>query len=109
MFEDLYDAFTRIFSFSWPIANAEITDMFVENTGDHQEPSFRLGVCYRFYVGDDGPYCGIDYWRPTWTYRQVQRVKKARSNLRLKHTVPVRYRRDDPSQNRLDSDAWRGI
>ena len=109
MFEDLYDACTRLFSFTWPTANAEITDMEMENLGDHNEPRFRMCVCYRFYVGDDGPYSGEDFWKPMWTYKQLQRLKRAKQNLLLKHTVPVRYRRDDPSLNRLDTDAWRGI
>ena len=112
MFEDLYDACSFLLSFTWPTGHAEITDMYIEETthrARHSDQQFRLIVCYRFFVADDGPYSGIDYWKPTWSYHQIRRIKEARKNLKLKHTVPVRYRRDDPSLNHLDSDAWRGI
>lgn len=111
MFEDLYDAFTRLFSFSWPTANGEVFDVEIESLPDGEGgEKLRLCVIYNFYVGDDGPYTGESFWHiPGMGRGAMKRLETAKQAMELKHTVPVRYRRDDPSQNRLDSDAWRGI
>jgi len=106
MFEDLGDAVRKLFSFSWPTADAEITEVEIERVGDPDDGRLRLSVGYRFYVGDDGPYCGESFWEPKFTFGLVERMRDAKRNVKQKHLVPVRYRTDDPSQNRIDHAAW---
>lgn len=108
MFEDLYDTLRMLFSFSWPMAEAEITGVEIETIPHTQrQGELRLSVCYRFFVGDDGPYCGESFWKPTFTV--LASMEDAKQVMELKRTVPVRYRADDPSQNRLDRQAWRDL
>ncbi len=107
MFEDLYDSIRMWFSWSWPTAQAEITEVEVEYFPADQEKQPRLCVCYKFYVGDDGPYCGESFWRPTFSL--LKDIEEAKHVMETKRTAPVRYRQDDPSQNRLDREAWRDL
>ena len=110
MFEDLYDAISRMFSWWWPTTHAEITDVEIERTGDRGgDELLRLCVLFKFYVGEDGPYCGEDFWQPAFSIGQVKRLREAKQRMKRKHTVPVRYRRDDPSVNCLDREAWRDL
>ena len=110
MFEDLYDSIRMLFSWRWPTAPAEITGVSIErlHRGEENE-ELRLCVWYKFYVGDDGPYSGESFWKPIFTFGIVKRMRAAVSTMKRKHTVPVRYRADDPSQNKLDSEAWRDL
>jgi hypothetical protein len=109
MFEDLYDSVRMLFSWWWPTADAEISEVTIERVGDPTDNRLRLSVCYKFYVGDDGPYTGESFWQPKFTFRLVAQMRDARRTMRQKHRVPVRYRADDPSQNRLGREAWRGV
>lgn len=109
MFEDLGDAIRMMFRFSWPTADAEITEVDIERVGDPEDGRLRLAVCYKFYVGDDGPYTGESFWEPKFTWGLVKRMRNAQRTMRQKNKVPVHYRRDDPSQNRLDRDSWGGL
>jgi len=109
MFEDLGDAFRMLFRFTWPIADAEVTEVEIERVGDPDDGRLRLAVCYKFYIGDDGPYCGESFWEPKFTFRLANRMRDARRRLKQRHVVPVHYRSGDPSQNRLDRDAWRDL
>ena len=111
MFEDVFDAARMLFNSSWPTADAEITDVYIERLGDRirQDDQARLCVCYRFYVSDDGPYSGISFWKPTFTFGLAKRMRDARKQMLRKHIAAVHYRPDDPSQNRLAREAWRDL
>ena len=109
MFEDLYDALSRLWSFSWPATQAEVTDIELERIGNPDENRIRLCVCYKFWVGDDGPYSGEDFWKPAFTIGQVKRLRDAKKKLNAKRMVSVRYRPADPSINRLDKESWRDL
>ena len=108
MFEDLYDAISRLWSWSWPTAQGEVTDVGIERAGDGSDQEARLWVCYKFWVNEDGPYCGEDFWKPAFSIGALKRLRPGPRKLKNKQ-VPVRYRRDDPSVNRLDREAWRGL
>jgi hypothetical protein len=108
MFEDLYDALSMLWSWSWPTAPGEISLVEIERIGDgRNDERIRLSVCYKFWVGDDGPYTGESFWNPQLFIKK--RIKAARTKVRKGQTVLVRYRNDDPSVNRLDKSAWRGL
>ena len=111
MFEDLIDAARMLFSGSWPTAQAAITQVEIERIHhpDRREDEVRLSVCYRFYVGDDGPYTGESFWKPNFTCGLAKRMRDAKRRMNAKRTALVRYRQDDPSQNRLDREAWRDL
>jgi hypothetical protein len=110
MFEDLYDSIRMLFSWSWPTEQAEITVVEIERIRHARDPDeLRLSVCYKFYVGDDGPYSGEGFWKPVFSLGQVKRLHKAVQTMKQNHTVPVHYRPDDPSQNRLGRETWRGL
>jgi hypothetical protein len=56
-------------------------------------------------LGDDGPYTGEFFWEPN----SSASVLAAKDNLRVGQSVRVRYRRDDPSVNTLDSTTEGGF
>lgn len=66
----------------------------------------RLVVVYEFSVGDDGPYTGESSWAP-WSSEACD--MNINDRLKAGERVTVRYRRDDPSINRLDSSLWRNL
>lgn len=103
MFADLYDAVSYLWSFTWPEVTGEVTAVDIENTGK----ALRLAVAYKFWVNDDGPYTGESFWNPPFNVNR--RVMKGRRKVRVGHPVPVRYRADDPSVNRLDRSMWREL
>jgi len=109
MFEDLGDAIRMQFRFLWPTADAEVTEVDIERVGDPDDGRLRLAVCYKFYVGEDGPYTGESFWEPIFTFKLAEHMREAKRKMKHKHMVPVRYRADDPSQNRLDREAWREL
>jgi len=110
MFEDLFDAIQlKLFSWSWPLANATVSEVLIERIGDPDEKRLRLSECYKFYVNDDGPYTGESFWEPSFSFGLVNRMRDARKTMKQKHNVPVRFRPGDPSQSRLDREAWRGL
>jgi len=105
MFEDLYDAISMLWSWTWPTADGVVTEVVVDrrtnrNGGDNR----RLAVAFEFSIGDDGPYTGESFWAPI--FLRNQRVVEARPKIRRGKKVSVRYRPDDPSVNRLDRSAW---
>jgi len=105
MFEDLYDAASFLWSWTWPTVDGNITEVLVERIRHNRNPdTFRLSVTYEFSVGTDGPYTGESFWAPTFCRKR--RVTAARHTIRRHQRVPVRYRPDDPSVNRLDRSVW---
>jgi hypothetical protein len=108
MFEDLYDAVSQIFSHWWPQARGEITAIDVERVRHSRgSDTLRLAVTYKFSLGSDGPYTGESFWQPPFLTNK--RVAGARHKLRLRQSVNVRYRSDDPSVNRLDHEVWQDL
>jgi hypothetical protein len=108
MFDDLYDALSVFWSWKWPTANGQVTEVLAERIrhprgGD----TFRLSVAFKFSIGEDGPYTGESFWAPAFC--QKKRVIAGRRKTRTGQNVLVRYRSDDPSVNRLDSSVWRRL
>ena len=100
MLTEIYDAISILWSNWWPVTDGEITAVDVEPVRTSEE--YRLAVAYKFSVGDDGPYTGESFWIPALPIGQMQKLRHARDVLRIGHPVRVRYRKDDPSVNRLD-------
>ncbi len=108
MFEDLYDAVSFLWSWSWPVVDGRITEVLVERIRHNRNPdTFRLSVTYEFSIGADGPYTGESFWAPAFC--RNRRVVAARHKIHARQRVVVRYRADDPSVNRLDRSAWDGL
>jgi hypothetical protein len=109
MFEDLYDAISRVWSWRWPVANGEITEVLLERvrhrTDNHS--TVRLAVAFEFSIGDDGPYTGESFWRPL--FPTTRRMQRAKGKFHRHQQVLVRYRPDDPSVNRLDHRVWQDL
>jgi hypothetical protein len=105
MFGDLFDAVSFLGSWRWPEATGEVTGVDVERISDSAgNVRRRLGVAYKFSVNDDGPYTGESFWNPAFCVNR--RVLAARRKIRARQRVVVRYRKDDPSVNRLHRHPW---
>jgi hypothetical protein len=108
MFGDLYDAFSLLWLWRWPEVVGEVTAVDIERIRHSRgSDTFRLAVAYKFSVGNDGPYTGESFWQPV--FFQKKRVLGARHNIHVRQQVPVHYRQDDPSVNRLDRRAWQNL
>lgn len=108
MFDDLYDAVSFLWIWRWPQATGEVTAVDIERIQDSDGiETFRLAVAYKFTIGNDGPYTGESYWRPTFSSKR--RVLSAGHNIRVQQQVAVRYRSDDPSVSKLDRRVWDGF
>jgi hypothetical protein len=107
MFNDLYDALSFAWSWSWPRANGEVTAIDIERGRDSGRETLRLGVAYKFCVGEDGPYTGESFWAPNYFVKK--RVIAARRKLRVGEIVSVRYRADNPSINKVDRRVWQEL
>ncbi|MCI0352219.1 MAG: DUF3592 domain-containing protein [Acidobacteriales bacterium] len=108
MFEELYDAMSRLLSWRWPEAVGEVTAVNIERVNAYKNrETFRLAVAYKFSVGMDGPYTGESFWQPAFFVKK--RVVGARHKIRVRQQVMVRYRPDDPSINKLDGRAWESL
>jgi hypothetical protein len=108
MFEDLYDGMSFFWLWRWPDVEGHVTEALVECL--HANTSYercRLSVTYEFSVGNDGPYTGESFWDPSFSSKR--RAHAARHKFHIGQTVAVRYRRDDPSINRLDRSVWRQL
>jgi len=109
MFEDLYDAVSMLWSWRWPIAEGEVTEVLLERFRSkiNNKDRVRLAVAYEFSVGADGPYTGESFWQPVFPF--TKRMQSAKGKFHRHQRVPVRYRSDDPSVNKLDRRAWRDL
>ena len=88
MFRDLYDYISLAFSWRWPMAEGLVTAVHLGAGGEGPQPI----VVYEFSLGNDGPYTGESAWFGDAVYL----------NSLVGKMVMVRYRKDDPSVNRLD-------
>jgi hypothetical protein len=110
MFEDLRDSISLLFSWNWPVATGEITEILIETVNQGEGNEYRrISVTYKFWAGNDGPYSGEGFWKPTFTYNEVEKLKNAKRALRAKRQVTVRYRPSDPSISKIDASSWRGL
>ena len=108
MFEDLYNALSYLWSWNWPTAQGQVTEVIIERiTHTRNAKTVRLSVTYKFFVGTDGPYTGESFWSPA--YCGNQRVIAARRKIRMRQPMQVHYRSDDPSVNRLSRSVWQGL
>lgn len=108
MFGDLYDALSLAWAWTWPTATAEVTAVDVERLQHSQgREDWRLAVAYKFWIGNDGPYTGESFWKPL--FRSHRCVLQATRKIRKHQAVPVHYRPDDPSVNKLDREIWREL
>ena len=102
MFSDLYDYVSLMFYWRWPKADGVITTVDLRRVGDGQ----RLVVVYKFSLQDDGPYTGESAWSPLLGNMDLMNISEI---LRPGQAVTIRYRRDNPSVNRLDRSVWRDL
>ena len=101
MFDDLYDALSRLWSWSWPRAEGKVTEVLGEHIEFRSgEKRARLAVAYEFTIGEDGPYTGEFFWTPI--FFSIRRVAEARRKIRSHQRVRIRYRPDDPSINTIE-------
>ena len=108
MFSDLYNAVSFLWSWSWPTVDGEVTEVIVERIRHSRNPdTLRLSVTYEFSIGSDGPYTGESFWAPAFCRKR--RVVASRHKMHTHKRVLVRYRKDDPSVNRLDWSVWREL
>jgi allantoicase len=109
MFEELYDAVSRLWSCRWPLADGEVTEVILDRIRHrgNSPDTIRLAIAYEFSVGSDGPYTGESFWRPL--FPSMKRVQDAKRKFHRHQRVIVRYRSDDPSVNRLDGRVWQDL
>jgi hypothetical protein len=109
MFEDLYDEISILWFWRWPVVQGEIILREIERVrhAGRSRDTFRLSVVYKFSIGDDGPYSGESFWRPT--FASVRRLREAKRRLYVGQPVLVRYRSDNPAVNRLDHSVWQQL
>lgn len=104
----LYDAFSFLGSWRWPLAPGEVTEAEIETITDSRgHVQQRLAVAYKFSIGADGPYTGESFWSPAFFSNRS--LASARRSIRHGKRVLIRYRTDDPSVNRLDASVWRSL
>ncbi len=110
MFEDLYDAVSRAWSWRWPLAEGEVTEVILErirHRGNSNSDTVRLAIAYEFSVGSNGPYTGESFWRPL--FPSMKRMQNAKRKFHRHQRVTVRYRSDDPSVNTMDGRIWQDL
>jgi hypothetical protein len=108
MFGDLYDYLSLKLSWGWPRAEGVITAVDFRPTPLNIEGTaqLQLAVMYEFWLGNDGPYTGESTWPTLLPEGNTISVDK---KLRVGQAVAIRYRRDDPSVNKLDRSAWQAF
>jgi len=110
MFEDLRDSISLLWSWHWPAATGEVTEILIETVNRGERGEYRrLSVTYKFWAGNNGPYTGEGFWKPTFSFNEVHKLANAKRTLRAQRHVTVRYRPSDPSINRIDSSTWRRL
>lgn len=99
MFSDLYDYISLLFYRQWPGVQGEITA--VRTLGG----SGRLLIEYSFSL-EDRPYIG-EAGCPSWSVGTA--AINIHERLPIGQSVMVRYRRDNPSVNKLDRSVWQDL
>jgi len=99
MFNDLFDSISLLFYWQWPRIGGEITAVRILGG------SGRLVLEYRFSLGD-GSYIG-EAGCPFWSVGVA--AINVYERFPVGHAVTVRYRRDNPSVNKLDGSVWQDL
>jgi hypothetical protein len=99
MFSDLYDYISLLFYRQWPSVEGEVTAVRILGGNGRLLVEYSFSVEDRSYIGEAG--------RPPWS------VGTAAINIHERfpvgQSVTVRYRRDNPSVNKLDRSAWQDL
>jgi hypothetical protein len=105
MLENLYDYFSLIFPWRWPKVNGELTAVHIRymELSNNDANSLRVILEYKFSLGEDGPYTGETSWSPLFALD----VTEFQEKMKVGQAVTVRYRKDDPSVNKLDRSVFR--
>src|SRR5581483_6808476 len=81
-------------------ATAKVTAADIERITDSRGGvRLRLAVAFEFSANGEGPYTGESFWNPAFFVNR--RVLAARRKIRVGQSVAVRYRKADPSVNKL--------
>ncbi len=64
----------------------------------------RIRVDYKFSIGEDGPYTGESVWTPS-----ASLATNFNEKFGVGKSVIVRYRRTNPSVNKLDRNVWKDL
>ena len=99
MFSDLRDSISLLFYWQWPRAEGEITAVHIVSG------SGKFLLDYRFSLGD-GSYAG-EAGCPVW--HAGTGAINIQDRFPIGHAVTVRYRRDNPSINKLDRSVWEDL
>lgn len=99
MFSDLYDCISLLFYRLWPSVDGEITAVRILGGSGRLLVEYSFSLEERSYIGEAG--C------PSWS------VAPAAINIHerfpIGRPVTVRYRRDNPSVNKLDRSVWQDL
>jgi hypothetical protein len=99
MFSDLQNYISLLFYWWWPKAEGEITAVRILSGNG------KLPLEYRFSLGD-GYYTGETGCPSRLTGAGAIDINET---LCIGKLVTVRYRRDDPSVNKLDRGVWQNL
>jgi hypothetical protein len=101
MFSDLYDYVSLLFSWGWPKAEGEVTAVHIEyaNYGFRGGSRLLVIVDYKFEIESQGLFTGETSSSPWFSPADGSEID---GRLNVGQPVIVRYRRDDPTVNRLD-------
>jgi hypothetical protein len=97
MFSDLRDYISLLFSWRWPRIQGEITGVRILG-GSGLRLDYRFSLGNELYTGESG--C------PSWFAGAAIDVG---GGFRSGQPVTVRYRRDNPSVNKLDRSVWEDL
>jgi hypothetical protein len=99
MFELLSDYASFLLSWRWPKTDGTITGIDILD-------GRQLAVVYEFSLSGEGPYAGRSAM-PAWF--SGPDLTSINESLRVGQEVAVRYRRSNPSLNRLDWSVWQNL
>jgi len=102
MFGELRNALSCLWSWRWPEATGEVTSVILDTVPDLDGEYLRLAVAFKFFVGEDGPYTGHSFWTPV----SRDRALAARERFHVHDEIAVRYRPNDPSENKIAPSVW---
>ncbi len=99
MFSDLRDYFSLLFYWRWPMVEGEITAVRFLGGTRHWCLDYRFSLGDRSYIGEAS--C------PAWLAGTG--AVNLNETFRIGQAVSVRYRRGNPSVNKLDRSVWQDI
>jgi Protein of unknown function (DUF3592) len=102
VFRELYNGASMMLSWGWPVAEGVITAVRV----DPCRSGLQVVLDYEFSVNGQGPYTEASS-APSWF--GATEVMDIQKTFRIGRALAIRYRRDDPSVNRIDWRRWQGL